>query len=466
VNFVGNPAAKPIKISTILANSDGLYPRFTVTYEGVDVGSVSEVELVPKGVKVTMTLQPGTRLPANLGVRIGLANDLGEQQIDLVRIGPPKGVLHTGTVLPKVANGTPVEVGKVVALASKLLQAIPPSDLNELLNQSALALQGEGPNLRTILVSGELFAREVLHYRQEIDALLSNSPSVLNTIASLAAPLHQALANTAALLSVVEAQSHQITSLFQEGTNLARSGTTLLDNEGLEHGVSRPRSRQGIPEPLGTRELLHHGPGARLGAQLDLDTSTHRATRSCPCADQQRQAYPGLLDAHGAPDTASIAASGVLLQASPPPTRETWGRMYHGLWQRRGKSHPAQLLLVIAGGFGHCPVTEGFLRGTKTLKARRRLQMTTNVTEEAPEGAASRPFDTSAPFDASRKTRKGVVNVDQDDARIVDQTYANDTSKTANADVLRVVLGLTSTPAGWRISEVTVLSAGSSAGTL
>ncbi len=92
--------------------------------------------------------------------------------------------------------------------------------------------------------------------------------------------------------------------------------------------------------------------------------------------------------------------------------------------------------------------------------------MTTNVTEEAPEGAVSRPSDTSAPFDASRKTRKGVVNVDQDDARVVDQTYANDTSKTANADVLRVVLGLTSTPAGWRISEVTVLSAGSSAGTL
>lgn len=49
---------------------------------------------------------------------------------------------------------------------------------------------------------------------------------------------------------------------------------------------------------------------------------------------------------------------------------------------------------------------------------------------------------------------------------VVDQTYANDASKGANADVLRVVLGLTSTPAGWRISEVTVLSAGSSAGAI
>lgn len=231
VNFVGNPEAKPIQVSTILANSDGLYPRFTVTYEGIDVGSVSTVKLVPRGVDVTMTLQPGTKLPANLGVRIGLANDLGEQQVDLVRIGSPRGVLHTGTVLPEVANGTPVEVGKVVALASKLLQAIPPSDLNELLRQSALALQGEGPNLRTILVSGELFAREVLHYRQEIDALLSNSPSVLDTITALSAPLHQALANTAALLSVVEAQSHQITSLFKDGTSLALTGTNLLDHE-------------------------------------------------------------------------------------------------------------------------------------------------------------------------------------------------------------------------------------------
>lgn len=49
---------------------------------------------------------------------------------------------------------------------------------------------------------------------------------------------------------------------------------------------------------------------------------------------------------------------------------------------------------------------------------------------------------------------------------VVDQTYANDASKSANADVLRVVLGLTSTPAGWRISEVTVLGAGSTPGAI
>jgi len=43
--------------------------------------------------------------------------------------------------------------------------------------------------------------------------------------------LHQALANTASLLSVVQAQSHRITSLFEQGTSLSLTGSSLLDHE-------------------------------------------------------------------------------------------------------------------------------------------------------------------------------------------------------------------------------------------
>lgn len=44
---------------------------------------------------------------------------------------------------------------------------------------------------------------------------------------------------------------------------------------------------------------------------------------------------------------------------------------------------------------------------------------------------------------------------------VIDQVYANNTSKTPQSDVLRVVVNLTQLPAGWKVSNVTVLEGGS-----
>jgi hypothetical protein len=44
---------------------------------------------------------------------------------------------------------------------------------------------------------------------------------------------------------------------------------------------------------------------------------------------------------------------------------------------------------------------------------------------------------------------------------VIDQVYANNTSKTPQSDVLRVVVNLTQQPEGWKVSNVTVLEGGS-----
>jgi hypothetical protein len=44
---------------------------------------------------------------------------------------------------------------------------------------------------------------------------------------------------------------------------------------------------------------------------------------------------------------------------------------------------------------------------------------------------------------------------------VIDQVYANNTSKTPQSDVLRVVVNLSQQPAGWKVSNVTVLEGGS-----
>jgi hypothetical protein len=45
---------------------------------------------------------------------------------------------------------------------------------------------------------------------------------------------------------------------------------------------------------------------------------------------------------------------------------------------------------------------------------------------------------------------------------VIDQVYANNTNKTPQSDVLRVVVNLTQQPQGWKVSNVTVLEGGTS----
>ena len=84
VNLLGDPFDAPMDVSTVLPSADGLYTHFSVTLNGVDVGSVSSVGLTPAGAKVTMAIDPGVRIPGDVAAEIDVANPLGEQEIDLV----------------------------------------------------------------------------------------------------------------------------------------------------------------------------------------------------------------------------------------------------------------------------------------------------------------------------------------------------------------------------------------------
>ena len=76
-----NPLATERTLATVLPDTGGLKPGFSVTMRGVPIGSVSGLKLVPNGVRVTMTLQPGNSVPNDVAARVQRANPLGEQQL-------------------------------------------------------------------------------------------------------------------------------------------------------------------------------------------------------------------------------------------------------------------------------------------------------------------------------------------------------------------------------------------------
>ncbi|MCK4177908.1 MlaD family protein [Aciditerrimonas ferrireducens] len=246
-DLLGNPFAPTTTVSTVLPSAAGLTPGFSVAYDGIVVGSVSRISLVRTGAKVTMTIDPGEHVPADVAARVVIANTLGQQEIELVpdrgadlagSARAPGGVtttaelahrdLFNGEVLPVAPDSEPANVGTLVAEAAHLLQAIPPGDLNSLLEQAALAVNGQADNLRTIAAASAAFSEEFLAYQHQFQQLLQNAPPVLQTVTANASALQQGLAATASLLAELAATKQNLVNLLQSAPGAATLGNDLV----------------------------------------------------------------------------------------------------------------------------------------------------------------------------------------------------------------------------------------------
>ncbi len=143
VTLLGNPLRSPTMLTTEFPDASGLFQNFTVELNGVPVGTVSAIQLTRHSTKVTMDIHPGTKVPGDVRSSVQIANDLGEQVVDLVPAhGGTAPALQSGANVPAAPNQIPANVGQVVDAATRLLQAIPSGNLNLLLSDLASSLRG------------------------------------------------------------------------------------------------------------------------------------------------------------------------------------------------------------------------------------------------------------------------------------------------------------------------------------
>ena len=227
VNLLGNPLQSPTTLTTEFPNASGLYPGFEVELNGVPVGTVSSTSLTASATKVTMSIDPGIEVPRDVQSSVQIANDLGEQVVNLVPAhGGSVPDLQSGATVPAAPNQVPADVGAVVASATRLLRAIPADDLNTLIGELATSLAGRAGDLRTLISAGTTFSKEFVAYQQQFTELLANAPPSLDAVTAVAPALRQDLANTAALVQVLAQQKSGLHTLFTSGSSAFGEVTT------------------------------------------------------------------------------------------------------------------------------------------------------------------------------------------------------------------------------------------------
>lgn len=287
--LLGNPLAKSTSISAVFPNAAGVSPNFSVVLDGVNVGAVTSVNLMPHGAKVEMSLQPGTFVPSNVRASIVIANDLGQQEIELT----PKGgrassqAIANGTQVPILSGAVPTDVGTVVQTFSKLLKSIPVNDLNTILAQSAVALSGRASDLDTLISASRQYSVEFLAYEKQFKALLDNAPPVLDTLTSVGPQLRSALNETAVLAGVLANHRFDLVRLLNQGVSASTVAYKLVQSEDPNLGCLL-HDFAGIDSSLAQPAVL----GA-LNAGLQINQYFFRAVMGATPTGPAKSFFPG-----------------------------------------------------------------------------------------------------------------------------------------------------------------------------
>jgi virulence factor Mce-like protein len=230
-----NPFAARTTVKTVLPDTAGLIKGLTATSNGVTVGTVNSVKLDPgnRSVTVSVSLDPGKKLPGDVSASVIRANPLGEQSVDFSpQHGGTAAPLANGATVPVAAVGTPPNVGDVINVADTLFNAIPKQDLTTAVHELAVTLAGRGQDLRSITQTNLAFSQEFLNYQAQFQALLANSPPILNAVANDGPQLQQAISNTVVLSKVLADHRFDTVHLFANGIRLGQTlGGLIANNE-------------------------------------------------------------------------------------------------------------------------------------------------------------------------------------------------------------------------------------------
>ena len=186
-----------------LPASGGLYPTANVTYRGITIGKVTDVEPTERGAQATMRIASQYKIPLDASANVHSVSAVGEQYLDLVSSGKPGGFFSPGQT---ITNGTvPSEIGPALDTANRGLEVLPKDKIGQLLDETAESVGGLGPALQRLVDSTQAIVGDFKTNINQVDDIIQNSAPILDSQAVSRSPIERWAHN----LNILGAQSAQ-----------------------------------------------------------------------------------------------------------------------------------------------------------------------------------------------------------------------------------------------------------------
>lgn len=237
-NFMKLPATLfgigEYKVTVDLPQSGGLYETSVVTYRGTDVGQVKSVGVTATGVRAVLAMRSGVKVPSDVQASVHSRSAIGEQYIELTpqpgkEDGQHSRMLRDGDLITAGHVDVPVDIGRLLDMTNRALQAIPRDNLRTVIDETNRAVGGLGPELSRIVDGSTALAVAGGRTVDPLAALIDQAPPVLDSQVQTSGAIATWAGRTAALMAQFKAQDAAVRDLLTQGTSGIEEGRAMLD---------------------------------------------------------------------------------------------------------------------------------------------------------------------------------------------------------------------------------------------
>lgn len=222
--------------SAIFNNTSGLKADQFVRAFGVEVGKVTDVELIPGGkVKVHFNVDKSVALYQETTASIRYLDLLGNRFLDLKR-GDSNQVLPPGGTIPVERTAPALDLDALVGGFRPLFRSLDPQKVNTIASSIVTIFQGEGGTINDILDQTAQLTSQLGQRDQAIGEVIKNLNIVLDTTVRHRQQFDQTVNNLEVLITGLKDHGDQLAGGTAHISNAAGTVADLLaEDRGLLH---------------------------------------------------------------------------------------------------------------------------------------------------------------------------------------------------------------------------------------
>ena len=151
--------SRPLDLTVQLTSAGGLFEGSAVTYRGVKVGKVTDIELTSSGVAAHLRLSAGTEVPEDSLAVVRSLSPVGEQYLDFQPNSAGGPFLESGDSIPAESTDIPKSLQSTVVAVNNVLRQVDEDNLRTTLVELSKALDGTGDELGRMIDDGSCCSR-------------------------------------------------------------------------------------------------------------------------------------------------------------------------------------------------------------------------------------------------------------------------------------------------------------------
>ncbi|OBY29120.1 MCE family protein, partial [Mycolicibacter kumamotonensis] len=219
-----------VTVKLDLPETGGLYRFSNVTYNGVQIGTVTKVELTPNGVRATLSLDRSPKVPADLVAAVRSVSAIGEQYVDLLPRSDGGPYLHNGSVIAAADTQVPQQVGPMLDQVSALVDSIPKDQLGNLLDETFQAFDGAGYDFQSLLDSATTISGDANRVSDKVRKLVDDGAPLLDSQEKSTDAIRTWARSVAGISEQVAANDPQVRAILQRGPGFADEVSGLMQD--------------------------------------------------------------------------------------------------------------------------------------------------------------------------------------------------------------------------------------------